>query len=378
MPGVFKKLVLLIATALVLAGLLEVGTRLFSNLGPGLVVPDAQVGRRYIAGFQGSVWVPEAERKVDLRFDRDGFRGPDLPYDKAAGTHRIAVLGDSFVLAIATDEERTMVGQLESRLGSWDPSRRWEVMNFGASGSSTGQELAVYRAVAHRYQPDLVLCVFAVINDLADNSNRLSSGAGVYFDLDELGDVRKLPPRATGDQASGWLARHSRFYTWQKLALQNLRFHARRSARVVKPGKWIFYTGSSEDLDHAWTLTARLIETLAREVEAAGSTFALVALPAPEEIYDDRWDEILWSADEQADRFDQRHALRRLEEIANGAGIPLVTMVDRFRARAPSSSLEVEEEWLYLKGIGHLNDAGNRLAAEALFEWISDDARAEP
>lgn len=363
-------LALLGASLVLLAGLLEIGTRLFSRLDPGLTVPDPVVGRRYQRSFEGSVFVPEVDREVALRFNREGFRGADLPYDKPAEVRRVALLGDSFALAIATDEERTAARQLESLLRGWDGGHRWQVMNFGVSGSSTGQELALYREVVRRYRPDLVVCLFAVINDFADNSRRLSSASGVYFDLDASGRLVRLP--VDGEAVSGWLNRHSRFYTWQKIALHKLRRGARDRARVVKPGRWIFSTDTSlPDVAHAWTLLERLIVAFARDVERDGGDLVLAVLPAPEQIYDDRWQEVLWTARDAAGAFDRRHPERRLSEIAATAGVPLIDMTDHFRERAPHASLELEDEWLFLNGIGHLNDAGNRLVAEVLFDWVA-------
>ncbi len=365
-----SKLALALATTALLFGILEVATRTFSDLDRSLTVADPTVGRRYIAGFAGEIYVPEAGRRVLLRFHRDGFRGPDRPYEKPPEVRRVALVGDSFVLAAGVDEGRTMVGGLEALLNERRPEHRWEVMNFGVSGSSTGQELALYRAVVRRYRPDVVVCAFAVINDLADSSPRLSSSAALYFDLDERGELVQLPVRAA--ERSSWLNRHSRFYVWQKQALRELRFNLRQKAGVVKPGKRIYSTADDAgDLAHAWQLVARLIETFAREVEADSGRFVLMAVPAPEQIYDDRWNQILDNAGEQAASFDRAHPDRRLTAIAAAARVPLLTLVEDFRSRAPSASLEVEAEWLFLSGIGHLNEAGNRLAAVALFDAVT-------
>ncbi len=371
-PG--KKIGLALAALAVLFLLLELATRLLSDVGPSLTVPDREVGRRYVAGYDGSVYVPEAGRRVRLRFHRDGFRGPDVPYEKGADVRRVAVIGDSFVLAAGVDEERTMVGVLQAMLQAWDPAHRWQVMNFGVSAASTGQELVLYRRLVRRYRPEVVVCAFAVINDLADNSPRITDSAAVYFDLDSRGGLVRLPDRAGAAGASSWLDRHSRFYVWHKLALRKLRFHLRERARLVKPGKLIFSTASdSGDLDHAWTLTARLIETFAREVEADGARFVLAVIPAPEQIYDDRWRQVLHNAAGDAPSFDREHPGRRLAAIAAASGATLVSMTDRFRAHAPSASLAADGEQLFLSGIGHLDETGNRLAAEAIFDLLTDD-----
>ena len=41
-------------------------------------------------------------------------------------------------------------------LNGADPATVWEVINFGISSSSTGQELVLYSEVVSRYHPDIV------------------------------------------------------------------------------------------------------------------------------------------------------------------------------------------------------------------------------
>ena len=48
--------------------------------GPTLIVTDPVIGKRYVAGFDGDVFVPEAHRDVRLRFHRD----PDFAAERLA------------------------------------------------------------------------------------------------------------------------------------------------------------------------------------------------------------------------------------------------------------------------------------------------------
>ena len=114
-----------------------------------------------------------------------------------------------------------------------------------------------------------------------------------------------------------------------------------------------------------------MIATFAAEVEADGGRFLLLTIPAPEQVYDDRWRQVLANAGEAATSFDRDHPQRRLAEIAAAAGVPMIPLLEAFRSRAPSATLEAEDEWLYLSGIGHLNEEGQRLAAAELYEALS-------
>jgi len=367
-------LAVLISTLLVGGAGLEACARLLGAGEPPLLVVDPVVGKRFRPGFHGRVFVAEAGREVELRFNREGLRGPDWPLEKPAGTRRLALLGDSMIAAIAAEEPQTLVRRLEERLnGAGAAGTRWDVLNFGVSSSSTGNELVLYREVARRYRPDVVLCAFFTGNDLADNSSRLTQAPRIYFELDAGGGLRQLPFTAASGAASGlgpWLDRHSRFYAWQKTALREARGWARSQAGRMEPAHWIFSRDEPPDVAEAWRLTGRLLRAFRDEVAADGARFAVVLLPCAEQVYDDLWSDLRRQAGEPGARFDRHHPEERLGALCREAGIPLITMTDRFRARAPAASSRREDEWLFFRGRWHFNERGHALAAEAIADAL--------
>ena len=170
MRGLVANLSLSLAAILLVLLAGEAGVRLLTRTPPALLVTDPVVGKRFRAGFAGRLFVPECGCDVDLRFNREGLRGPDRPYAKPAGVKRMALVGDSMVAAVATAEEETLARRLERGLAASAPEASWEVMNAGVSSSSTASELALYRVVLERYAPDLVVLLFWVGNDLAETA----------------------------------------------------------------------------------------------------------------------------------------------------------------------------------------------------------------
>ena len=94
-----------------------------------------------------------------VRINRAGFRDDDHVLEKGDGVYRVAVIGDSFIEAIQVEKEERATELLGEALALCQDPRfgRVEVLNFGISGYGTGQELLVWRDVASRYSPDLVL-----------------------------------------------------------------------------------------------------------------------------------------------------------------------------------------------------------------------------
>jgi hypothetical protein len=341
-----KKLMLSLVTIVVIVLLLELGVRVFSPGTVSLYVNHAVLGKIYTPGLEKRTYVPECDCEVSLRFNREGARGRDFEYRKPPGVRRIAVLGDSMTAAMATHEENTTVRVLEDLLNASEEGVTWEAMNLGISGSSTAQELVMYREVASKYEPDFALCMFYTGNDFSDNSRNLSSSRHrVYFDLDSTGSLVQLPRSAARARLSTWLNKTSRLYLGEAA--------------------------------HAWRLLERLIQRLQAEVEGDGRQFVMTVLPAAEQVHDDAWEKLLERSGSLRDEMDRYFPEQQLRSICERLEVPLVPMLDEFRAASPHHSSGYESEWLHLLGIGHFNDAGNRLAAEILHRYFESSEAEE-
>jgi len=99
-----------------------------------------------------------AERRWDVRFDRQGFRNPD-----ALTAADVCMVGDSFVVGDRVTEDQTMTSILANRLGV-------SVANLGQIGYGPQQELGVLRRFAFAYRPRLVIWVVFEGNDLVDTA----------------------------------------------------------------------------------------------------------------------------------------------------------------------------------------------------------------
>ena len=132
---------------------------------------DPDSGDRYNARMRAS-------KHEDLVFEMnlsdplvnaEGLRDYEYEIPKPSNTIRILVLGDSITYGHSLPQASIFPKQLEELLRTDSDGIRYEVMNFGVSGSSTGQELVLYREVVAAFQPDIVLGCFFVGNDMADN-----------------------------------------------------------------------------------------------------------------------------------------------------------------------------------------------------------------
>ncbi|TBR19943.1 SGNH/GDSL hydrolase family protein [bacterium] len=96
-----------------------------------------------------------------------GFRGPDRPFEKPAGTARIVVLGASFVFGSGVANGLTYGELLEAKLNAANLAKRFEVVNLGAPGTPLAFHELLYRDLGRKYSPDVVV-VHAQLNGVTD------------------------------------------------------------------------------------------------------------------------------------------------------------------------------------------------------------------
>lgn len=118
--------------------------------------PHARFELRYESNPDGYF---DATNGIVYETNDHGFRGPEFDDLKAAGTRRIAVLGDSFTFGEGVKEPDTFCAQMRDLFGPGV-----EVLNLGASAWGTKDEICYLEARGIQFQPDLVVVAY-VLND---------------------------------------------------------------------------------------------------------------------------------------------------------------------------------------------------------------------
>lgn len=169
-PGRWRIVLLALSSFLLSAAVLVVGVEAWvrsqwdhTRGTPGFYLSDPVLGQRLAAGYDG--WFAG----VPVHINTLGFRDPrEYAVDKAPGSFRILVLGDSVTFGHGAVYDTTYPYLLEQRLEAWRPDVRWQVWNLGVPGYNTRQELRYLHEVGPRFQPDLVIVGFYA-NDFSGN-----------------------------------------------------------------------------------------------------------------------------------------------------------------------------------------------------------------
>jgi hypothetical protein len=217
----FSILLALASTTLALAGL-ELATRLAGLHYPSIARPadggtralwvhDSELGWYHRPGTKGedSRGGPDAGQ---IRINALGLRGPD----PELGQPSVVVLGDSFAFGVGVDEPHLMTSELGRRLAALGQPA--PVVNAGVSGYSTDQSLLLFRRLAPRLHPRLVVLVLCD-NDLEGNAADFAYGRYYkpYFALagERLGLHNvPVPQLSPGQQAKLWLAERSNLWNF--------------------------------------------------------------------------------------------------------------------------------------------------------------------
>ncbi len=205
----WKKAVFLAIPTVVFLAIMEVVLRAtvpFQNVRALCFHPIME--REYCPGVKGSI-----KFGATLEINQDGLIDKEYTVERAAGTPRVAVLGDSFTAGEEVDMGRRFHELWEERLAK-KLNQPVEFLNFGVRGYGTWEQLQMYHLKAAKYKPDWVVVNLFWGNDIADNINQLTAGAPNPLNNDYPVDTLWSRILVTRKNFNKWLWNHSALYQW--------------------------------------------------------------------------------------------------------------------------------------------------------------------
>ncbi|NEP85014.1 MAG: hypothetical protein F6K39_47110, partial [Okeania sp. SIO3B3] len=243
-----------------------------------------QLGWTGTPHFAGTLEGPGFEQA--LQFNSQGMHDTDHPV--ASDNPRVLMLGDSFVHAVQVAEVDTAHQQLENRLGM-------EVISAGVVNWGTNQQLLYYQTQGRLCQPDTVLLMVYLGNDILDNlPGNVLTIDGVncyapYFALcnDILTPLTYAPgfSRLDGScnrqvfiNGMGWMYQHSAVYRQlEPLIIAN---QPRQAFGQAYPSAFsaLYISPPEEVLSQGWEVMQATITHLHAEVVADGAQLGVVII----------------------------------------------------------------------------------------------------
>lgn len=346
---------------------------------------DLLLGWKLRPGSDGW-YVDEGESHVTI--NSHGMRDHERAQNKAPGTVRVALLGDSFTEAMQVDLDKTFGAVMERRLNGCAAfsGRKPEVLNFGVSHYGTAQELLVLEEKVWEFDPDWVILAFFSGNDVYNNHpdlNPVNAAITPYFRLSGGRLERMLESDSAWKRAAirvrdavGRAANHSRVVGVAAEAY--MRFA--RSSGINREAESRFGSDYADRLVYlepdgamkaAWEATEAILAEMAARVRERNRRFLLVSLSTAIQVHPsaERREEFrrhvgaasLWYADDRLAAFSARQA------------IPFLAL-----ARPMLAEAEKTGEYLHgfrngraaAMGVGHWNERGHEKAGELIAERI--------
>lgn len=282
-----------------------------------------------------------------VRINERGLRGGVVPFDRTPGRLRVLFLGDSITFGYGvTDDE--VVTTRTSRLLA-EAGRPNEVINAAVPAYNTAQEVEYYFKEGARYSADWVV-LGVCWNDVNDKAGvRVGSQGWLLSE----GERDPAHDDSFWESASGYAVRNLLKRSRALYGGLN-RWRALRSGGGVDQ-----HTALQQDVlvgrdtprvEAGWRQVEQSIARLSETAGAAGSRVLVVAFPMP----------ILL-----ARSFPNSSYPRRLQDVAQRGGVPLVDLEPVYRARFHG------HESLFIAYDGdHPNAAGHELAAREIAERI--------
>jgi len=362
--------------------ILEVSLRLIGPWLPGYyetglyLQRDQRLGHVHVPNYTG--WLKTPEYTTYIRINPLGQRDPRTSYDKPPGTFRILFLGDSFLEAVQVQEREGIAAQLEAALNEGAP-RHIEVINAGVAAYGTAQELLLLEDDVYRYQPDVVVLLFYVWNDVKNNSYRLEipdrkiqRALKPYFDIDKQGNLNLIsgPPPAPVPPAIATLRGCCWLYNVIESSIYGSlgRRYPRQELEVLggprNPERGMYERNLDEEWVQAWRLTEALLARMRDRSQTLGAPFVIAGAPGPE--FDlAAWRDTVGGNRLASNQLDADAPMTRLQDVAGRLGVPYISLLPPLRqaTEAGSGPLSYAID-------GHWRPIGHAIAARALAEGL--------
>lgn len=349
---------------------LAAGWALIRPLSPPLV-PDAVRHHRLVpdsyAEFQ------QRDFSYIQRVNTHGLRGKEFTTEKAPGTYRIIMLGDSFTMGKGVEDDQTFSVVLEENLRRGDAAcgRPIEVLNAGVDSYAPILGLLYLTRDLTAFGPDMVVYNLDVSDLIQEAAYRRQGERGPD------GEIVAVPQHADPDtfmeKVRIWTERHL-FFTRVLLLYANraLGYRELNIRDVVNraDSETVAHTLEGDvDRTAQWRDVFDSLARMKRFCEERGIAFVLSVYPWAHQLGDDEWVPGRYAFMPEGAKTSDA-SIRTIHDMAAANGIELADVTATFKAYDGP-------EPLYFQYDMHWTAAGHRVMAKGLGDHLVARRAAE-
>lgn len=324
----------------------------------GMFISDPERDYKLAPNFQAEAKTPEYSALI--KTNSLGLRDSQEYGKKGIQTHRIVVLGDSFVMGVGVNVEETFVKALERRLRENADKRNYEVINTGVPGYNTRHELAYLRNDGMLLQPDSLILGFYIGNDIHDNYQDVRLRA-INGYLQKDGETTGRLPASI----RLFLETRSHLYRflWPYVRRVTDKSFAKGEAQELAFLAKIYAKEEDEQARAMWRATKIRLRELANFALQHSLPLTVVIITDRYQVDQTEWERTVSNAPGGKSAYDRNKPNRRVLQYCNELGLPAIDLFPVFQrpsAQGPT----------YLKLDGHWTTVGNEIAAQAVYAFL--------
>lgn len=331
----------------------------------------------------------ESDREVLIKINSLGYRNPEFSKSKPKGTYRILVLGDSFAINVAMEEDSLHTRILEKMLNdSFSKTNlKYEVVNCGyVCGYSPDAYIAYMQNEGFALEPNLVIMQYFVRNDFSDlmetETIEVENGlpSKVKFHSTKLTDEGRIrQKRVKFSYVIPVLCESHLFIIMYEKMIVPL---FTKCAQLVYPnyevrGAWypehyssfkykdLYSATMPSSLDSAFTYSMNLVKDFDQLCKQKSVDFLFFLVPTGVQMREDTWVNIFQNEIPYEKNPDLVYPQYRAVTTLNKLGVDILNPLKEYRVRAASETL-----YLMPNKDGHWNAKGSKLTSEILFNKI--------
>ena len=343
--------------------------RLFLPQNLNYTIFDKNLMYKHIPNFEFEY--SRQEFKSIIKFNSNGLRDFEYGYEKDKNKYRILILGDSFPEALQVNLNESFSKILENNLN--DKNKKYEVINTGIGGYGTENELLFFEYEGIRYEPDLVILVFAM-NDIDDNllsplitleDSRLSKNIPVKASLPKklmLYCSRYIHMCALSQKV---LLQGLKGNELIRIIFDKLRISTRGNNKKIalKSSLDTYLKQNSEIFDKGLNETFLAISELNKITKKNNMSFVILLMPSREQVDSGLYKKFLHEHNLNEGDVDVIKVQKFVTKFANSKNIAMVDPLNFLKERNANNSF-------YFNMDGHLNRAGHEAIADFLYKEL--------
>ena len=308
-----------------------------------------------------------AEFKQQVRFNSLGMRDREHAADKAEGTTRVLVLGDSFMEALQVSFEESFSHRLESRLRK-TLGPHVDVINCSVSGWGQDAQLAYLQKYGRDLKPDLILVAMTLHNDVLDNMQgrfySMAQGRLAPVSVPRISDWEYNTLRIKGYFAS-------RSHLWQLVRKWKHLGEIREVASALDRHVLQVVQGGDEpaELQRGWQVTSELLKGIRDAGKGLGAETAVMLIPLRYQLEPDSLRKFREAAGVTSGNAVVDRPQQLMKKLGREAGLEIIDLLPVFQSQTASAGHSRSDGSLHLQE-GHWNTMGHRLAANIAADEI--------